>query len=734
MSKDMISFTEVMDEARLYIQKEENLSLIEKAYQFAEEKHRGQFRKSGDPYIVHAIHVGLILAKLRTGPTTIAAGLLHDVIEDCDVSCEEFETLFGNEVLTLVEAVTKIGNLKFNDEKEYLAANHRKIFIAMAKDVRVILIKLVDRLHNMRTLQYMKPEKQKKIAAETLDVYAPIAHRLGISEIKNELEDLSFHYLKPEQYYEIAKLVEMRKSERDEQVQSMIKDISFLLDKNNIQYRIFGRSKHLYSIYKKMVTKNKRFEEVLDLLAIRIVTDTDVSCYEILGHIHATYRPIPGRFKDYIAMPKMNMYQSLHTTIVAGEGHIFEVQLRTEFMDDVAERGIAAHWKYKENSYQKEQQQKEIEEQLHFFKDFSLMSEESNADDMAFMDTLTKDIFEANVYVMSPKGRVINLPNGATPLDFAYRIHTEVGHQTIGALINGVLSPLNTPLKTGDVVTLKTNKNSGPSEDWLKIVKSSNAKNKIKSYFQKIELKQKEEGAIKGKDLLEAEIKRRNLDVKEVLDNKKIDQIANEFNLHSSLDVYYALYSKSLTAQIVIEKLTHSKGVNLTHDNQEMAKMLAKLEPSKKRVVSKHGLKVAGIDSMLIQLATCCSPVHGDEVKGFITKGQGVKVHRCDCPNIANVKERLIDVEWDEEVRIEKDYEVQLVVYSSDRNFLLSDIVTVVSQCKSGLQHVDSKVNEDGLHATTKMVVVVKNLEHLQALMTNLKKITSVKSVERVIL
>ncbi len=734
MSKDMISFDEILNEVNLYIHKEENLEIINRAYHFAEEKHREQFRKSGDPYIIHALHVGLILAKLRTGPFTIAAGLLHDVIEDCDVTEEEFEALFGNEILTLVKAVTKIGNLKFTDEKEYLAANHRKIFIAMAKDVRVILIKLVDRLHNMRTLQYMKPEKQKKIASETLDVYAPIAHRLGISEIKNELEDLCFQYLKPEKYYEIAKLVEMRKSERDEQVQSMIQDISQLLVKNNIPYRVFGRSKHLYSIYKKMVTKNKRFEEVLDLLAIRIVTDTDVSCYEILGHIHATYRPIPGRFKDYIAMPKMNMYQSLHTTIVADEGNIFEVQLRTEVMDAIAERGIAAHWFYKENSYHKEQQQREIEEQLHWFKDFTLMSEEISADATAFMDTLIKDIFEANVYVMSPKGRVINLPNGATPLDFAYRIHTEVGHQTIGALINGVLTPLNTTLKTGDVVTLKTNKNSGPSEDWLKIVKSSNAKNKIKAYFQKIELKQKEEGASKGKDMLEAEIKRRNLDVKEVMDHKKVDQIAHEFNLHTSLDVYYAIYSKSLNAQVVIEKLTNNKGVNLTHDNQEVIKMLSKHESPKKKTMSKHGLKVAGIDGMLIHLAPCCSPVYGDVVKGFITKGQGVKVHRGDCPNIERVVERLIDVEWEEDFHPTINYEVQLVIYSSDRNFLLSDIVTVVAQCKAGLQHVDSKVNDDGIHATTRMVVLVKELSHLQGLMTNLKKITSVKSVERVIL
>ena len=353
--------------------------------------------------------------------------------------------------------------------KKYLASNHRKIFIAMAKDVRVILIKLADRLHNMRTLQYMSEAKQKKIASETLEVYAPIAHRLGISEIKNELEDLSFKYLNREKYFEIAKLVEKRESERDAQVQHMIREISDMLDEHHIPYRIFGRSKHLYSIYKKMITKNKRFEEILDLLAIRVITDTEVSCYEVLGYIHAKYRPIPGRFKDYIAMPKVNMYQSLHTTIVAGDGDIFEVQIRTEKMDEIAERGVAAHWRYKETQYGgQELEQKEIEEQLHWFKDFSMMSDEESDDPLEYMNVLQRDIFEANVYVLTPKGRVIALPNGATPIDFAYRIHTEVGHHTVGATINGAIVPLNTPLKTGDVVSIRTsNQSNGPSEDWL---------------------------------------------------------------------------------------------------------------------------------------------------------------------------------------------------------------------------------------------------------------------------
>lgn len=735
-AKDRIVFNDVEQEVRKYIKKEENIAFIKKAYLFAAEKHEGQFRKSGDPYIVHALHVAKILAQMHTGPKTISAGLLHDVIEDCNVSPEEFKERFGDEVYTLVDAVTKIGNLKFNDEKEYLAANHRKIFIAMAKDVRVILIKLVDRLHNMRTLQFMKPEKQKKIAAETLEVYAPIAHRLGISEIKNELEDLCFQYLNREKYYEIAHLVEKRKSERDAQVQDMIKEISEMLDAHHIQFRIFGRSKHLYSIYKKMNTKNKRFEEILDLLAIRIVTDTKEACYEILGHIHAKYRPIPGRFKDYIAMPKMNMYQSLHTTIVAGEGNIFEVQIRTEEMDSVAERGVAAHWLYKENSYHKETQQKEIEEQLHWFRDFSLMNEEAESNDLEFMNIISKDIFEANVYVMSPKGRVIALPNGSTPIDFAYRIHTEVGHQTIGASVNGVLVPLNTPLKTGDVVSIKTNKNSKPSEDWLKIVKSNHAKNKIRSYFQKQEMKAKEEGIEKGKDILEEELKKRNYDPKEYMDHKRLDICAGNFNLHNGNELFYAIYCKALTLQHVIERLTHQKTGSVNYDNQEMMKLFSREESmlSKKKMPSKYGVRVAGIDSMKITMASCCSPVPGDAIVGYVTKGQGVKVHRKECPNVAEYKDRLIAVEWDEDFDQEKNYPVKLVIYSTDRNFLLSDIVTVSSQCKVGLQHVDSKVNDDGINATTKLTVTVKNADHLHVLMANLRKVTSVNSVERVIL
>ena len=402
--KKEVTFDECLDYIKTYIKRPENIELIEKAYAFAQEHHKGQFRKSGAPYVTHVIQVAYTLAQMHCGPKTIAAGLLHDTVEDCDEVCDDtIREEFGEEILTMVDAVTKIGNIQFKDEKEYQANNHRKLFIAMAKDIRVILIKLADRLHNMRTLEYMKPEKQQKISRETLSVYAPIAHRLGISAIKNELEDLSFKYIDPKKYHEIKNLVKQREEERNEQVQMMIEDIKTILDSYNIKYRIFGRSKHFYSIYKKMVTKNKRFEEILDLLAIRIITDTVAHCYEILGYVHATYRPIPGRFKDYIAMPKANMYQSLHTTIVEPQhGNIFEIQIRTEDMDEIAERGVAAHWKYKEKANSMpEIEQKEIEDKLSWFRDFSMMTDEESEDPLEYMNVLQKDIFEANVYCLN---------------------------------------------------------------------------------------------------------------------------------------------------------------------------------------------------------------------------------------------------------------------------------------------------------------------------------------------
>ncbi|MFV0479512.1 MAG: RelA/SpoT family protein [Anaerorhabdus sp.] len=730
---NQITREELMTSVKQYIQREENIRIVEKALDYATAMHKNQFRKSGEPYIVHCVNVGYILSTLQAGPKTVAAGILHDVLEDCDIEREVLVSEFDEEIVTLVEGVTKIGNIQFKDEKEYLAANHRKIFIAMAKDVRVILIKLVDRLHNMRTLEFMSEEKQKKIASETLDVYAPIAHRLGISEIKNELEDLSFFYLDREQYYRIAKLVEARKIERDHQVKHMTADITELLTKNKIEFRIFGRSKHLYSIYKKMNRKNKRFEEILDLLALRIVTKTELNCYEILGHIHATYRPIPGRLKDYIAVPKVNLYQSLHTTIVGDEGRIFEVQIRTEEMDSIAEKGIAAHWRYKENKkYDQHQEQKEIEEKLTWFKDFAILNSEQEDGDnpVEYMDMLQKDMFEADVYVMTPNGRVIDLPNGSTPIDFAYRVHTEVGHSCVGAIVNETLVPLNTILKTGDVVEIKTSKQfAGPSEDWLKVVKTSQAKSKIKSRLMKKEEEKREERVEQGEQMLRDEFRKRGFDEKDYMEKKKIEAVFSTFQVSTYIDFMYAIAVKSISTQAVVEKMTNQKrGVS---EEDALSRILGKKKGvQKKKSGFSLGLRVNGVDSMMMSLAGCCSPVYGDEIVGYVTKGQGVKVHRTDCPNVVDATNRLLEVQWDDSL-IQGDYEAHLSLLSHDRNFLLTDLVTATSQCKASLMDIHSTVNAENLTTATKMKVMVKDAEHLRTLIANLKKVNGVISVER---
>lgn len=715
-------------EVAAYISNQQSLDLIAKAYEYSQEKHGHQMRKSGEPYFVHALNVAYILAQLRVGPKTICAGFLHDCIEDCGISLEDLAKEFDSEVAIIVESVSKIKNLKFDDEKEYVASNHRKIFIAMAKDIRVILVKLVDRLHNMRTLEYQPPEKQQKISKETLEVYAPIAHRLGISEIKNELEDLSFFYLEQDKYREIAGQVEKKKVERENSILQAIEEISELLTEHSIDFKIFGRSKHFYSIYKKMTQKNKRFEEILDLQAIRIVAQNTLNCYEVLGYIHASYRPIPGRLKDYIAMPKMNMYQSLHTTIVGSDGDIYEIQIRTEAMDDIAEQGVAAHWRYKEGkNYNAKTEQQEIEKRLSWFKDMSAMTEDmSDEDAREYMDVLQKDLFEANIYVMTPKGRVIDLPNGATPIDFAYRIHTDVGHTTVGSIINGSLVPLSTQLKTGDIVQIRTNKNSiGPSEDWLKIVKTNHARNKIKNFFFKKEQERRSEYVSKGEQILKEELIKHQLDESVFMEKDKLETVYGNFSVSNYQDFMYAIATKSLSPQAVVEKLSNKRNIF------DLSRLFSNSSKKVKKTGTNTGVRVAGIDSMMLTLANCCSPVPGDEIVGYITKGTGVKVHRKDCPNIRNEKMRIIEVYWDEITVESRKFESKLIIYGDDRSYFLSDLITTVAQCQAGLVGVDSKVNDSNLTAITTLTITVNDAEHLRTVIANLRKINSVTSVER---
>lgn len=733
-AKDTVTIDDVFEYAGQYIKNPDSIALIRKAYDYIMEKHEGQKRRSGEPYTIHLIWVAYILSTLQTGPSTIAAGLLHDVMEDCGISHDEMVKEFGEEITSLVEGVTKIGKMPFMDEQELYAENHRKIYIAMAKDIRVILIKFADRLHNMRTLKFMPPEKQKRIAKETLEVYSPIAHRLGINDIRVELEDLSLSYIDPQAYKDIAELLEIKRAERKQAVDDMMKEVETLLSDTNIDFEITGRAKHIYSIYKKMVIKNKRFDELYDLNAIRVITKTKIQCYEVLGIIHDHYRPLPGRFKDYIAMPKPNMYQSLHTAVIGVNGLIFEIQIRTQEMDEVAEKGIAAHWRYKENkAYSSRAEQIEIGEKLQWLRDFISLSDEvqdSSAKD--YYNAINRDIFEANVYVLSPKGKIIELPNGATPIDFAYRIHTEVGHKMTGAFVNNIMVPIDTKLKTGDLVEIKTNKNSvGPSEDWLKIVRTAGARNKIRQFLTNKELETRKDTIEDGKKMLLSEVKRRGLDEKIYTDEKTYEPVLNSLGANNYDDLLYLVGRKSIVVSTVIEKVLPEKK-DTFFDN--LNKMIQKNNAvNKKQRASGSGVAVKGITGMRIQLSKCCNPIPGDDIIGFVSQGQGIKVHRKDCPNVKNAqaKPRLIEVYWDYPSIEAKRFEVDLIIKGADRVNLLADVITLLGSMKINILNLQANV-EDAI-ATLTLKIAVDNSEHLKSAKANIMKIVGVYEIERVI-
>ncbi|MBO6046676.1 MAG: bifunctional (p)ppGpp synthetase/guanosine-3',5'-bis(diphosphate) 3'-pyrophosphohydrolase, partial [Erysipelotrichaceae bacterium] len=683
---DTVTFEDVMEVVKTYISNEESLELITHAYNYVMEKHVGQKRRSGEPYTVHLIWVAYILATLQTGPVTIAAGFLHDVMEDCGIThaqmVEEFGK-YGEELTTLVEGVTKINKMPYMDESELYAENHRKIYIAMAKDIRVILIKLSDRLHNMRTLEFMPPEKQQRIARETLEVYAPIAHRLGISDIRIELEDLCLFYLDPKAYNDISELLEQKRSERRESVLKMQAAVQKILDDNHFEYRIKGRAKHIYSIYKKMVVQHKRFDELYDLNALRIILKDKPACYAVLGVIHEHYRPLPGRFKDYIAMPKPNMYQSLHTAVIGEDGHIFEIQIRTEEMDEIAERGVASHWRYKEGRpYSAKEEQKEIGQKLQWLGQFITMSEE-NVDDEAqeFYNTLRRDIFEANVYILSPQGKIVELPNGATPIDFAYRIHTEVGNHAFGALVNNVMVPIDTKLNTGDVCEIKTSKNASPSEDWLKFVKTASARNKIRQYISRQEAASKKDNIDAGRKMLRDEVRSRNLDEKMYCDGDTYKEYYGSFGARNFDELLMLIGKKQITPSQIIDKALPNRGGFL----DSLAKMLRRNNDVQRQNQDKRsiGIGVKNVSGLKMQISKCCNPIPGDDIIGFVSKGQGIKVHRRDCPNIMHVTPgRLIDVYWDYPSITDKRYSADLEIVGLDRPNLLNDVVTTLGTVK----------------------------------------------------
>ncbi|MDY5455578.1 MAG: bifunctional (p)ppGpp synthetase/guanosine-3',5'-bis(diphosphate) 3'-pyrophosphohydrolase [Bacilli bacterium] len=723
------TFDEVKEIYSKYITSKDSLDLIEKAYKFADKKHEGQLRKSGDPYVSHVLGVAQILSTLNAGPSTIVAGLLHDTIEDTSTTKEEIEKEFGPDIAYLVESLTKITRLSDYKNTDFQAEDHRKIFVAMANDIRVIIIKLADRLHNMRTLQFQPETKQKRIANETLEVYAPIAHRLGISSIKTELEDLSLYYLDKEAFLAIEK-------EMNDEYEDLYTSINHIKDRlieilsaTSIKYEISSRVKSIYSIYKKMYLKHKKFEDIYDIMALRIITETETNCYEVLGHIHSAFRPVPGRFKDYIAMPKPNMYQSLHTTILSGDGHVFEIQIRTKDMDETAEGGVAAHWRYKEGiSYDPKREQKEIESQLHWFKDFIAMTDEQANNETAkdYVDSLQHDIFDANVYVFTPKGKVISLPNGSTPIDFAYRIHTKVGDTLAGAKVNNKLVPLSTVLKTGDMVEIKTSDNASPNTEWLNIAKSSFARSHIRKYLAKqntefIRMDQIE----KGKASLRDSLKERKLTLGfEKLNDKKLLSL---LKLSSVDDLFIAINSKNIIPQQIIDYFELESKVEFDF-NKDINKKEQRLNEAKNNVDS---VLLADGSSAMISLASCCTPIPGDDIVGYITKGNGIKVHRKDCPNIKNEKARLIDVVWNYNVE-KKKYPVDFQVDCTDRPNLLVDIMNAVNSIGASLININAKFHSHTNTTTISCTVLIYDNDTLEKLFQNIRQIKSVIELHRV--
>ncbi|MDY3725580.1 MAG: bifunctional (p)ppGpp synthetase/guanosine-3',5'-bis(diphosphate) 3'-pyrophosphohydrolase, partial [Candidatus Enterosoma sp.] len=687
---ELVTFEDVKNVFSKYITSPQDQALIEKAYLFADKKHEGQVRKSGDPYICHCLGVAKILAELQAGPQTICVGLLHDTIEDTETTKEEIEKNFGKEVADLVEALTKVTRLSDYKNVEFTAENHRKIFVAMAKDVRAIIVKLADRLHNMRTLQFQPKEKQVRISKETLEVYAPIAHRLGLYRLQTEMEDLSLWYLDNEKYREIEDKMNSLTVNAHQALEELKKELSDILKGSKIPFVILDRVKSVYSIYKKMYNKNYSFEEIYDIMALRIITETEQNCYEILGYVHANFKPMPGRFKDYIAMPKPNMYQSLHTTILTNTGHFFEIQIRTKQMDETAEGGVAAHWRYKEGShYDAKTEQQEIENQLHWFKDFVSMTEgQAGESAKEYVDTLSHDIFDANVYVFTPKGNVLCLPNGSTPIDFAYRIHSDLGEHLQGARVNGTLVPLSTALKTGDVVEAIINKNASPNSEWLNIAKTNFAKNRIRKYLVKQNADYVKEDAIKrGRQTLLDSLRERKLyiDITKLVTKKVLDQFKCE-----TLDDLLLMVSYKTIQPYQIIDCSEAVDYDGKISPEEITKKINQRQIKKN---SNDVVLLANGDTVMISLASCCTPIPGDDIIGFVSTGQGVKVHRKDCPNVnrPDSKPRLIDVIWNPNVKNSNGYPVDLAIECHDRNNLLIDILNAMTSCDAKVMKINAK-------------------------------------------
>ena len=714
-----------------------DISMIEKAYKVASEAHEGQKRKSGEPYIIHPLCVAIILADLELDKETIVAGLLHDAVEDTWMTYEEVEKEFGSEVALLVDGVTKLGQLSYSADKvEVQAENLRKMFLAMAKDIRVILIKLADRLHNMRTLQYMRPEKQQEKARETMDIYAPIAMRLGISKIKVELDDLSLKYLKPDVYYDLVHKVALRKSEREQFVGAIVKEVKKHMDDANIKAQVDGRVKHFFSIYKKMVNQDKTIDQIYDLFAVRILVDTVKDCYAALGVIHEMYKPIPGRFKDYIAMPKPNMYQSLHTTLIGPNGQPFEIQIRTYEMHRTAEYGLAAHWKYKESSDGKAPVGKSEEEKLNWLRQI-LEWQRDMSDNKEFMSLLKNDLdlFADSVYCFTPQGDVKTLPSGSTPVDFAYSVHSAVGNKMVGARVNGKLVPIEYEIKNGDRIEIITSQNSqGPSRDWLKLVKSTQAKNKINQWFKK-ELK--EDNILKGKEMLAQYARAKGFKIANYTKNQYLAAVLRKYGFRDWDSVLAAIGHGGLKEGQVFNKLVEAydkeNKKNLT--DEQVLEAASETQEKLHIAKSKSGIVVKGIHDVAVRFSKCCNPIPGDEIVGFVTRGRGITIHRTDCVNVLNMSEtdrtRLIEAEWQQPDTKEKEkYMAEIQVYANNRTGLLVDLSKIFTERKIDLRSINSRTSKQE-KATISMSFEIGSKEELRSLIEKIRQVESVIDVER---
>lgn len=717
----------------------DDITLIEKAYRLAYDAHKDQARKSGEPYIIHPLCVAIILADLEMDKETIAAGLLHDVVEDTIFTTEEIEQEFGSDVALLVDGVTKLGGIQYEGDKiELQAENMRKMFLAMAKDIRVIIIKLADRLHNMRTLKHMTPEKQQEKARETLDIYSPIAQRLGISKVKVELDDLSLKYLEPDVYYDLVEKIAIRKSEREKYVQDIVDEVSKHIKNAGIQAKIDGRVKHFFSIYKKMKNQNKTIDQIYDLFAVRIIVDNVKDCYAALGVIHEMYKPIPGRFKDYIAMPKANMYQSLHTTLIGSTGQPFEIQIRTYEMHRTAEYGIAAHWKYKEASDGRKISTGE-EEKLSWLRQI-LEWQRDTSDNKEFMKLLKSDLdlFADNVYCFTPTGDVKNLPAGSTPIDFAYSIHSAVGNKMVGARVNGKLVSIDYVINNGDKVEILTSQNSkGPSRDWLNVVKSTQAKNKINQWFKN---EFKDENIIKGKDLLQNYCKSKSINQVDIMRPDYMEAVMKKYGFRDWESVLAAIGHGALKEGQIVNKMRelfekdHAKQVT----DEEVLKSVEESAAAKQMLPkgkSQSGIVVKGIHDVAVRFSKCCSPVPGDEIVGFVTRGRGVSIHRTDCINVINLQEidraRLIDAEWQEEsLEGGEKYLAEIVIYADNRNGLLADISRALTEKNIDIISMNTKTSKQGV-ATMATSFEISSREELNRIIDKLRNVESVIDIER---